>query len=115
MNHDGKHGPGTGIAAVFSIKLPIILAWFLLWNAGVLFSVHLNGGFGPIENEQAAWVLCGSCIAHCVFAMAIASSETIQRLVVAESRRESFLPDPFAHLAGLFGVLGFGGLLFEVL
>jgi len=114
MHHD-SNGPGTGLAAVFSLKLSVIIGLIVFWNAGMLCGIHLNDGLGPVEDKNAARVFAGTAIALCVFLMAIASSERVQNLVVADSRRDDFREDPFVFIGATAGVLGVGTVLFELL
>jgi len=55
------------------------------------------------------------CTAACLFALAVASSKSLQSLVVAPSRTSNFSPKEFYFLALITGVLAVTRFIFPLL
>ena len=97
-----------------SLKASAIVAFIVLWNAGCLVGVHLNGGFGQLTNRASAIAMAVTCAGACLFALAVALSTGVQDLLLAESRRHNFRRSDFLLVALIAGVLAIFSLLATV-
>jgi hypothetical protein len=89
-----------------SLKTSVILTFVVLWNAGFLTGLYLNGGFGPLARSRAAAIaVAATCAATCGFTLALALSRGVQDALLAESRRDDFRRGDFVFLALLTGGL----------
>ena len=62
-----------------SLKVSVIVAFVLIWNAGFLLAMYLGGGglrggLSPIGMKVTGVV----CLAACLFSLSVAASKTVQ-------------------------------------
>jgi len=88
-----------------SLKASVIVTFIVLWNAGCLVGVHLNGGFGRLTNRASAIAIAVTCAVACAFALAVALSTEVQDVLLADSRRHNFRQSDFLFVAFLSGML----------
>ncbi len=101
--------------SLISLKAPVIIAFILLWNSGILLAMYLGGGglrggLTPIGMEVTGYV----CLVACLFSLSVARSTTVQSLVIAPSRAANFNSKEFYFLALLSGFLAISRFTFPV-
>jgi len=94
-----------------SLKASVIVAFIVLWNAGCVIGVYLNGGFEQLTNRGSAIALAGTCAAACAFGLAVALSARVQDAFLAESRRHNFRRSDFFFIALITGLLAVFSLI----
>lgn len=99
------------LQSLASLKASAIVALIVLWNAGCLVGVYLNGGFGQLTNRGSAFAMAGTCAAACAFALGVALSARLQDALLAESRRHNFRQSDFFFVALITGVLAVFALI----
>jgi len=101
--------------SLISLKVPVIVTFILLWNAGFLLAMYLgggglHGGLTPIGMKITGYV----CLIACLFTLLVATIKPVQTLVVAPSRADNFSSKEFYFLAILSGVLAISRFIFPV-
>jgi hypothetical protein len=89
-----------------SLKAPVIIAAIFIWNAGLLFAMHLSGGELTSKLSPTGMKLAGGvCLAACLFSLSIANSKLVQTALIAPSRANNFNSKEFYFVAFLSGVI----------
>jgi len=96
-----------------SLKVSVIVAFVLIWNAGFLLAMYLGGGglrggLSPIGMKVTGVV----CLAACLFSLSVAASRTVQAVLITPSRVENFNPKEFYFLAFVSGVIAVSRFVF---
>ena len=99
-----------------SLKAPVIVAFVLIWNAGLLLAMHLGGGglkggLTPIGMKITGVV----CLAACLFSLSVAASKSVQAALIAPSRAANFNSKEFYFLAFVLGALAASRFAFPVI
>jgi hypothetical protein len=100
----------------FSLKIPVIISFVVIWNAGFIYAAQLgegifSGGFTPLGMKITGMV----CVAASIFSFCVAFIKPFQSMVVAESRLQNFSVKEFYFLALIAGVLAISRFTFPAM
>lgn len=95
------------LRSVFSLKAVVWVGFLLFWNAYYVAVHWLSDGvlfrFRPITSQFAAAIL-PLYLLSALGAFSVAISESVQRAIVAPSRRESFRSKEFYFIGTLLSI-----------
>lgn len=95
------------------MKIPVIIAFILVWNIGCLVAIYLNGGAGSLTDPMTELAMGIACLAASIFTAAVGSSEALQNRVIAPTRRHNYRSGVFLFVAFLCGALSVIALTFS--
>ncbi|BFM49019.1 hypothetical protein [Marinomonas sp. THO17] len=104
------------LRSLVSLKVSVIVAFVLIWNAGLLFAMYLgggglSGGLSPIGMKVTGAV----CLAVCLFSLSVAALKPVQAALVAPSRAGNFNSKEFYFLAFVSGALAVSRFVFPAI
>ncbi len=99
-----------------SLKVPAIIAFVVLWNAGLLYAMYMGGGgfaggLTPIGMKITGYV----CAAASLFSFSIAAIKPFQNMLIAKTRVHNFSVKEFYFLAFVTGLLAVSRFVFPIL
>ena len=102
--------------SLVSLKVPVIIAFVVIWNAVFLYAMHLGSEDFPGRlTPENMWITGFLCIAVSIFSLFIAVLKPFQNIVVAESRAQNFRAKEFYFLALLTAFLGVSQFVFPLI
>ncbi len=99
-----------------SLKVPVIVAFVVLWNAGFLYAMYMGGGglaggLTPIGMKITGYV----CAAASLFSFSIAAIKPFRNMLLAKTRVHNFSVKEFYFLAFVAGLLAISRFVFPIL
>ena len=99
-----------------SLKIPVIITFVVIWNAGFIYAAQLgegafSGGFTPLGMKITGMV----CVAASIFSFSVAFIKPFQNMVISEARIQNFSVKEFYFLALVAGVLAISRFTFPAI
>ncbi len=97
-----------------SLKAYVLVIFVVLWNLGLLYDFIIEGRSIIADKSSTGLKISGfTCLAACVFAIAVAKSKNIQDILVAPKRNHNFNVKEFYFMAFIMGSFAISMLVFQ--
>ena len=93
------------LRGLLCLRNGVLLAAFLLWNAGCLLGIWLNHGSGQLHESSAFFAAATTCGVASLFFGGVIFSVRMQDWAIADAKRDNYDVRSFWTVAVITGVM----------